>query len=214
MANLEAIKTAILTAKRKDAIELTQKALDDGADPEEIINGYLIPALVTVGDRFEKRQCFVPEMMLAAKTMQGCVDLITPFLSKESDKKLGTVLLGTVFGDLHDIGKNLAKLLLESSGFTVIDLGENVAPEKFVAAARDNGAQVVGISSLLTTGDPYVQETVEAIKKSDIADKVKIVCGGAALTPRFVLETCGADAYAKDAADGVKKIKGLMGIAA
>jgi len=138
--------------------------------------------------------------------MQACVDLAKPLLEKEEDAKgLGTVVLGTVFGDLHDIGKNLTKLLLETSGFRVIDLGENVPAERFVDAARENNAHIVGLSSLLTTGDPHVEEN------SDLADKVKVICGGAALTLKFV-EACGADAHAKDAADGVKKIKNMLGV--
>jgi 5-methyltetrahydrofolate--homocysteine methyltransferase len=141
------------------------------------------------------------------------VDLLKPLIKKESDMSLGTVVIGTVFGDLHDIGKNLVKLLLESSGFKIVDLGENVPAQKFVDGARAHNAVVVGLSSLLTTGDPYVAETVKALKSSDIAGKIKIICGGAALTPKFVEEKCGADAWAKDAADGVKKIKKLLGIA-
>jgi len=213
MVDLEDIKNAIISMKRKDAVELTRQALDEGADPHDIINNYLIPALNVVGDKFEKRQCFVPEMMLAAKKMQACVDLIKPFLEKASNQSLGTVVIGTVSGDLHDIGKNLTILLLESSGFTVVDLGENVKPETFVNGAKEHQADVIGLSSLLTTGDPFVKETIEAIASSDIADKVKVICGGAALTPKFVLETCGADGYAKDAADGVRQIKNLLGIA-
>jgi 5-methyltetrahydrofolate--homocysteine methyltransferase len=166
-----------------------------------------------VGNRFEKKEIFVPEMMIAAKSMQACVDLLKPLIKKESDMSLGTVVIGTVFGDLHDIGKNLVKLLLESSGFKIVDLGENVPAQKFVDGARAHNAVVVGLSSLLTTGDPYVAETVKALKSSDIAGKIKIICGGAALTPKFVEEKCGADAWAKDAADGVKKIKKLLGIA-
>lgn len=152
-------------------------------------------------------------MMLAARSMQACMDLVKPFLGSDGVRSLGTVVLGTVFGDLHDIGKNLVKLLLESNGFTVVDLGENVKAEKFVAAAKENNAEIVGLSSLLTTGDPYVQETIEAIRKSDVADKVKIICGGAALTAKFVENICGADAYAKDAADGIRKIKKILEIA-
>jgi 5-methyltetrahydrofolate--homocysteine methyltransferase len=122
-------------------------------------------------------------MMMAAKSMQACVDLVTPHLKKEDGAEaLGTIVLGTVFGDLHDIGKNLIKLLLETSGFKVIDLGENVPPEKFVEAARENNAHIVGLSSLLTTGDPHVEETIAAIKNSDLADRVKVICGGAAVT--------------------------------
>lgn len=207
---LEAIKEAIISGRRKDAVALTQQALDSGSDPQEIINNYLIPGLNVVGDRFERREIFIPEMMISAKSMQACVDLIKPLLKKESQKILGTVILGTVFGDLHDIGKNLVRLLLETSGFNVIDLGENVPAEKFLQAAREHNAHIVGLSSLLTTGDPHVEETVKAIKSSDIADKVKVICGGAAVTLKFV-KACGADAYAKDAAEGVKLTKKLLG---
>ncbi len=181
-------------------------------DPEFIINSCLIPALAVVGNRFEKKEIFVPEMMIAAKSMEACMDLLKPLMKKESTMSLGTVVIGTVFGDLHDIGKNLVKLLLKSSGFKVVDLGENVPAQKFLDGARVHNAAVVGLSSLLTTGDPYVEETVKALKSSDIAGKIKVICGGAALTPKFVEEKCGADAYAKDAASGVKEIKRLLGI--
>jgi methanogenic corrinoid protein MtbC1/uroporphyrinogen-III decarboxylase len=211
-SDLDRIKEAVISGKRKLAVEYTKKALDQGADPQDIINNYLIAALNIVGEKFEKKKIFVPEMMMAAKSMQACVDLAKPLLGKEGDAKgLGTVVLGTVFGDLHDIGKNLTKLLLETSGFQVIDLGENVPADKFVSAARENNAHIVGLSSLLTTGDPHVEETIHAIKNSDFADKVKVICGGAALTLKFV-EACGADAHARDAADGVKKIKSMLGM--
>jgi len=211
-ADLERIKEAVISGKRKPAVDYTQKALDGGADPQAIINRYLIPALNIVGEKFEKKKIFVPEMMMAAKSMQACVDLVTPHLKTgDGADSLGTIVLGTVFGDLHDIGKNLTKLLLETSGFKVIDLGENVPPEKFVEAARENNAHIVGLSSLLTTGDPHVEETIGAIKKSELSNKVKVICGGAAVTLKFV-EACGADAHAKDAADGVKKIKKMLEI--
>jgi len=212
MADLEALKQAVIAGNRKDAVALTQKAIQQGVNPQELINKHLIPALNVVGDRFEKKQIFVPEMMIAAKAMQACVDLIKPLIQKEGKTNPGTVVIGTVFGDLHDIGKNLAKLLLESSGFKVIDLGVGVPSKNFLEAAEESDADVVGLSSLLTTGDPYVLETVKAIKGSDISKRVKVICGGAALTPRFVMEACGADAYAKDAAEGVRSIKQLLGI--
>jgi len=213
MVDLEVLKQAVIAGRRKQAMDLTQLATEEGADPQDLIDRILIPALNVVGDRFQKREIFVPEMMIAARSMQSCVDLLKPLIKKEIDRSLGTVVIGTVFGDLHDIGKNLVKLLLESSGFKIVDLGENVPVQKFVDGARQNNAVVVGLSSLLTTGDPYVEETVKALKSSDIASKIKVICGGAALTPKFVEEKCGADAWAKDAADGVKKIKKLLGIA-
>ena len=212
MADLEALKQAVIAGNRKEAVSLTQKAIQEGVNPQELIEKHLIPALNVVGDRFEKKEVFVPEMMIAAKSMQACVDLVKPLIRKEGETNQGTVVIGTVFGDLHDIGKNLAKLLLESSGFKVIDLGVGVTSKKFLEAAKEDDADVVGLSSLLTTGDPYVLETVKAIKASDISTRVKVICGGAALTPRFVMEACGADAYAKDAAGGVRRIKQLLGI--
>ncbi|MFH0789575.1 MAG: dihydropteroate synthase [Pseudomonadota bacterium] len=210
--DLEVLKDAIINGQRKIALDLTQKALNRGDDPQGLINRVLIPALTVVGEQFEKRKIFVPEMMIAAKSMQACLELIRPVLKNESQETLGTVVLGTVFGDLHDIGKNLTKLLLESSGFRVIDLGVNVPPDHFVEAARVHKARVVGLSSLLTTGDPYVKETVRVIQKNHLSEAVQVICGGAALTLKFVMETCGAQAYAKDAADGVRKIKTLLGI--
>lgn len=212
MADLEALKQAVILGQRKRAMDLTQKAVAEGIDPESVINSTLIPALRLVGDRFEKKEIFVPEMMIAAKSMEACMDLLKPLMSQQSNRGLGTVVIGTVFGDLHDIGKNLVKLLLRSSGFKTVDLGENVPAQKFVDGARAHGAAVVGLSSLLTTGDLYVEQTVKALKSSDIAGKIKIICGGAALTQKFVEEKCGADAYAKDAASGVREIKRLLGI--
>jgi 5-methyltetrahydrofolate--homocysteine methyltransferase len=210
--DLEALKEAVIHGRRKEAAERTQDALDQGINPQEIINSYLIPALNVVGERFEQKKIFIPEMMMAAKSMQACVDLIKPLMKAEGNQALGTVVLGTVFGDLHDIGKNLVRLLLETSGFRVIDLGENVPAEQFLEAAKKNNAHIVGISSLLTTGDPHVKETIRVIRESELGDRVKIICGGAALTLKFV-ESSGADAYAKDAADGVKKSKALVGAA-
>ncbi|MBU0990458.1 MAG: cobalamin-dependent protein [Proteobacteria bacterium] len=185
--------------------------------PEQIFSqpghGKILPLFGIKIEQFEKKEIFVPQMMIAARTMQACVDLVRPFLKKDRlEHHLGTVLIGTVFGDLHDIGKNLTRLLLESSGFKVIDLGENVPAQNFVDAAIKHNAAVVGLSSLLTTGDPHVKETVKALKSSGLKDTIKVICGGAALTPKFVLETCGADAHAKDAADGVKKIKEMLGV--
>jgi methanogenic corrinoid protein MtbC1/uroporphyrinogen-III decarboxylase len=211
-SDLEGIRDAVISGQRKTALDLTRKVLNEGADPQGLIDQVLIPALTAVGEQFEKRNIFVPEMMIAAKSMQACVDLIRPLIKDENQATLGLVVLGTVSGDLHDIGKNLTKLLLESSGFRVIDLGVNCPSDHFVEAARVHKAQVIGLSSLLTTGDPYVEETVKAIQKSDLVETVKVICGGAALTLKFVMETCGAQAYAKDAADGVRQIKGLLGI--
>ncbi|MGV7223468.1 MAG: cobalamin B12-binding domain-containing protein [Nitrospinales bacterium] len=216
MADLQAIKDAVNKGKRKDIVGLVQAALDDGTDPQVIINDYMIEAMKEVGARFEAKKIFVPEMMMAARTMQEGVNVIKPLLidNKTEVKKLGTVVIGTVFGDLHDIGKNLVVLLLESSGFEVINLGENVDPQQFVNKARELKADVVGMSSLLTTGDPHVKSTINAFKESDLNGKVKLVCGGAAVTKKFAVDECGADGHAIDAVDGVRVIKQLLNIAA
>ncbi len=206
-AELEELKNAVVAGKLKEAVTLTKNAVDNKTDPGDIIDQALIAGLNAVGERFEKKEIFVPEMMISARTMQACMDIVKPYLKSDAGRDLGTVVIGTVFGDLHDIGKNLTKLLLESSGFNVIDLGENVPPDVFVKEAKENQARVIGLSSLLTTGDPYVEETVKAIRNSTLGTEVKIICGGAAMTRKFVIDTCGADAYAKDAAEGVNKIK-------
>ena len=214
MPDLDAIKEAVSKGKRKDIGGLVQAALDDGADPQVLINDYMIEAMKEVGARFEAKKIFVPEMMIAARTMQAGVDIIKPIIEAQGseENKVGTVVIGTVFGDLHDIGKNLVVLMLESSGFAVHNIGENVPPEKFVEKAKELGADVIGLSSLLTTGDPHVKATVEAIKASDIADKVKVICGGAAVTAKYSVEVCGADGHAVDAVDAVRLTKELMGL--
>ncbi len=216
MTDLQAIKDAVGRGKRKDIVVLVQAALDSGVDPQIIINDYMIEAMKEVGARFEAKKIFVPEMMMAARTMQTGVDVIKPLITEQESrvKKLGKVLIGTVFGDLHDIGKNLVVLLLESSGFEVVNIGENVAPDQFVEKAREHKADVVGMSSLLTTGDPHVKSTIEAFKSSDLNGKVKVICGGAAVTEKFAVGECGADGHATDAVDAVRVIKQLMNIAA
>jgi 5-methyltetrahydrofolate--homocysteine methyltransferase len=214
MADLEAIKEAVSKGKRKEITGLVQQALDDGADPHTIINDYMIEAMKEVGARFEAKKIFVPEMMIAARTMQAGLDLIKPIIEERGtdQKKLGTVVIGTVYGDLHDIGKNLVVLMLESSGFAVHNIGENVAPDAFVTKAQELGADVVGMSSLLTTGDPHVKATVQAFKDSQLADKVKIICGGAAVTEKFAVTECGADGHAADAVGAVRLTKELLGL--
>jgi 5-methyltetrahydrofolate--homocysteine methyltransferase len=214
MADLDAIKEAVIKGRRKDITGLVQAALNDGGDPQTIINDYMISAMKEVGARFEAKKIFVPEMMISALTMKTGLDLIRPLLEKQGaeEKKLGTVVIGTVFGDLHDIGKNLVILMLESSGFKVHNIGENVAPDQFVAKARELGADIVGMSSLLTTGDPHVKATVAAIRQSDIGGKVKVICGGAAVTQKYAMQVCGADGHALDAVAAVNTAKQLLGL--
>ncbi|MBI4800114.1 MAG: corrinoid protein [Desulfarculus sp.] len=215
MADLQALREAIIKGRRAEVPGLVQAALEQGANPQTLINGHMIEAMKEVGRRFEQKQIFVPEMMIAARAMQAGLEVLKPLMEQAGHAalSLGTVVMGTVFGDLHDIGKNLVILMLESSGFKVVNLGENVPAAGFVEAAREHQAQLVGLSSLLTTGDPYVKATVAAIKQSELAGQVKILCGGAALTPRFVLQECGADGYAPDAVAAVRLAKELLDLA-
>ncbi len=214
MENLEAIKEAVNKGKRKEIAGLVQTALDNGTEPKVIINNYMIEAMKEVGARFEAKKIFVPEMMMAALTMQTGLDVIKPLLEKSGKnvEKLGIVVMGTVFGDLHDIGKNLAILMLESAGFEVHNIGENVPAATFVEKATELNADIVGLSSLLTTGDPHVKETVAAIKNSPLGDKVKVMCGGAAVTEKFAVGECGADGHAVDAIAGVKLAQKFVGV--
>jgi methanogenic corrinoid protein MtbC1 len=214
MEILEDIKVAVINGKSKEIGALVQAALDEGADPQDIINNYLIDAMNEVGARFEAHKIFVPEMMIAARTMQTGLAVIEPLIAGDElkVKKLGTVVIGTVFGDLHDIGKNLVVLMLGSSGFEVIDIGVNVPVETFAEKARALGADVVGISSLLTTGDPNMRATVAALKNGGLKENVKIICGGAAVTEEHAIDLWGADGYARDAASAVRVTKKLLGI--
>lgn len=214
MTDLEGIKKAIIQGKRSEIGRLVQAVVDGGMDLQTIINDYMIEAMKEVGARFEAKKIFVPEMMMAARTMQAGLEIIKPLMSREAveSQKTGTVVIGTVFGDLHDIGKNLVVLMLESSGFQVHNIGENVPPEQFVEKAREFKADIVGMSSLLTTGDPHVKATVEAFRKSDLAGRVKVMCGGAAVTRKYALEVCGADGHAPDAVAAVNVCRRFMGV--
>lgn len=211
MNSLIAIKEAVIKGNRKEIAGLVQAALNLGIDPQEIINGYMIEAMKEVGARFESKKIFVPEMMIAALTMQTGLDVIRPLVEANGlqKEKRGTVVIGTVFGDLHDLGKNMVVLMLGSSGFDVKDIGENVSPETFVSKANELKADVVGLSSLLTTGDSYVKATVRALKENG-RQGLKVICGGAAVTKRFAVEECGADGHASDAVGAVRLVHELM----
>ena len=212
MADLASIKEAVITGKTKEIAPLVQAALDSGVDPQSIIDNYLIEAMKEVGARFEANKIFVPEMMIAARTMQNGLAVIEPLISGSDRQieKLGTVVIGTVLGDLHDIGKNLVVLMLESSGFNVIDIGVNVPVETFVDKAKELNADIVGISSLLTTGDKNMKTTVAALKSGGLPERVKIICGGAAVEEKRALDIWGADGYALDAASASRVIRNLL----
>jgi 5-methyltetrahydrofolate--homocysteine methyltransferase len=188
---------------------LASQALEAGQAPEELLNDALIAAMAEVGDRFEKREFFVPEMLIAARAMKAGVAVLKPLLGQEAVGAAGKVVIGTVAGDLHDIGKNLVTMMLEGAGFQVIDLGVDVSPDAFVQAVRDHSPHLVGMSALLTTTMMSMKSTIEAIEKAGLRDTVKVMIGGAPLTQRFADEI-GADVYGQDANAAVRKAKGAV----
>ncbi len=206
---LETIFQNVTEGKVADVGSGVQAALDAGVPPEEILNNALIAAMDDVGQRFEDGDLFVPEMLVSARAMQGGLNILKPHLADSGIPSFGIVAIGTVKGDLHDIGKNLVGMMLEGAGFEVVDLGTNVDPTKFAEAAR-NGARVVALSALLTTTMGGMADVIEALEDINMRDKVKVIIGGAPVTAEFV-EQIGADGFAADASSGVKKVRELLG---
>lgn len=211
MAVLDMIKEAVINGKKPDAVAGVQQALAEGLEPGVILNEGLIPAMAEVGTRFENGEYFVPEMLIAARAMQAGLDLLKPLLAQTGVEPIATVAIGTVKGDLHDIGKNLVAIMLEGAGFAIKDLGVNATPEKFVQAVQD-GAQIVAMSALLTTTMPSMKTTLEALKTAGVRDKVKVMIGGAPVTQAYADEI-GADGYSPDASSATRLAKSLIGAA-
>jgi len=193
--------------------DLTVTGLDQQMDPVALLYQALLPALQEVGRRFEVGDFFVPEMLMSAKAMQGALVLLRPLLAAKGEKTLGKVVMGTVKGDVHDIGKNLCNIMLEGAGFEVIDLGVNTAPEKFVAAVQQHQPDIIGFSAFLTTTMPMIKVNIQALTKAGLRDKVKVMAGGAPVTAHYA-ELSGADAYCADASATARKAKEFMGVAA
>ncbi len=206
---LETIFKKVTEGEAEDVAAGVQAALDSGVPSEEILNKALIAAMDYVGQQFEEGDLFVPEMLIAAHAMQAGLDILKPHLAEAGAQAAGTVAMGTVKGDLHDIGKNLVAMMLEGAGFEVIDLGTDVDPTKFAEAVR-NGANVVGMSALLTTTMGNMAQVIEAIEDINMRDKVKIIIGGAPVTAEYA-EKIGADGFAADASGAVKKVRELLG---
>jgi 5-methyltetrahydrofolate--homocysteine methyltransferase len=188
---------------------LVEQGLEDDLDPGAMLYDALIPSLEEVGARFERGDYFVPEMLIAARAMQGALDILRPLLAETGAQQVGTFLMGTVKGDVHDIGKNLCNIMLEGAGFTVIDLGVNVAPERFVDEIEKNDPDIVGMSAFLTTTMPMFKANINAIEKAGIRDKVIVMVGGAPVTQEYA-DAVGADGYSADASSAVKKAKALI----
>ncbi|MBU0508431.1 corrinoid protein [bacterium] len=190
--------------------KLTQQAIDDRIPAKEILDTGLLAGMATVGERFKAHDMFLPDVLLAAKAMYAGMDRLKPLLISEDVPSLGKVVLGTVQGDLHDIGKNLIGVMLHGAGFEVIDLGNNVAPERFVDAAVERDARVIGMSALLTTTMPVMRKVVDCVQERQLGETVKTIVGGAPVSEEFAREI-GADAYGFDAASAVDRVKELIG---
>jgi 5-methyltetrahydrofolate--homocysteine methyltransferase len=186
------------------------QGLEDGLEPERMLYDALIPSLEEVGARFERGDYFVPEMLIAARAMQGALDILRPLLAETGSAQVGTFLMGTVKGDVHDIGKNLCNIMLEGAGFQVIDLGVNVAPERFIAEIENHHPDIVGFSAFLTTTMPMFKANINALEKAGLRDQVIVMVGGAPVTQEYA-DAVGADGYSPDASSAVKKAKDLIG---
>jgi methylmalonyl-CoA mutase cobalamin-binding domain/chain len=198
-----------LVGDKPTVVELTQQGLDAGIGPETMLFESLIPALEEVGARFERGDFFVPEMLIAGRAMQGALDILRPLLVATGTETIGTFLMGTVKGDVHDIGKNLVDIMLEGAGFKVIDLGVQIAPETFVEAIKEHRPDVVGFSAFLTTTMPMFKVNIEAIVNAGLRDDVIILVGGAPVTQEYA-DVVGADGYSSDAAGATRLAKALL----
>ena len=210
MSQIEAIYTAVLEGDAAGAKSGVNAALAAGLNPETILKDGLIAAMGEVGRLFEENEYFVPEMLVAARAMQAGLTLLKPHLAAGGAVATGKVVIGTVKGDLHDIGKNLVAMMLEGAGFEVIDLGTDVSPEKFVKAVLEHKPQLVGMSALLTTTMPGMGNTVKALTEAGLRQQVKVMIGGAPVTEAFARQI-GADGYSTDASSAVRLAKALIG---
>ncbi|MEN6536852.1 MAG: corrinoid protein [Bryobacteraceae bacterium] len=209
MADTSKLYDAILNGDSKTAVGVTKEALAENIDPMELVNKGMIPAMDEVGRRFECEEYFVPELLLAARAMKGSLELIRPLLAERGTEPAGRVVIGTVKGDLHDIGKNLVASMLEGGGFEVVDLGTDVSPEKFVEMAKEKNANIVCLSALLTVTMPSMKTTIDALQQAGMRQKVKVLVGGAPVTQQYANEI-GADGYSENANSAVQLARRLV----
>jgi methylmalonyl-CoA mutase cobalamin-binding domain/chain len=206
---LQGLYDNTLIGNAPEVKDLTNQGLADGLGPESMLYDALIPSLEEVGARFERGDFFVPEMLIAARAMQGALDILRPLLAETGAKPIGTFVMGTVKGDVHDIGKNLVNIMLEGAGFTVYDLGVNVAPERFVEEVQKHEPDIVGFSAFLTTTMPMFKANINALQKAGLRDRVIVMVGGAPVTKEYA-DAVGADGYAADASTAVRMAKALI----
>ena len=191
--------------------EWTQSALDEGIEALTIVNQGLVPGMDVVGEKFKNAEYYLPEVLLSARAMKRAMALLSPLLAQTEGASLGRVVMGTVKGDLHDIGKNLVAMMLEGAGFEVVDLGTDVTPEQFLEAAEDGKAQLICMSALLTTTMPIMKSVIDLLQESEVRQQVQIMVGGAPVTERYASDI-GADGYAPEAASAVETAKELLGV--
>jgi 5-methyltetrahydrofolate--homocysteine methyltransferase len=206
---LQGLYDNTLIGNAPEVKDLTNAGLETDLDPERMLYDALIPSLEEVGARFERGDFFVPEMLIAARAMQGALDILRPLLAETGARQIGTYVMGTVKGDVHDIGKNLVNIMLEGAGFTVYDLGVNVAPETFVEQVQEHQPDIVGFSAFLTTTMPMFKANINALEKAGIRDDVIVMVGGAPVTQEYA-DKVGADGYAADASSAVRLAKDLI----
>jgi len=211
MNDFKALNEAVIKGDHDKAMAETRSAIEAGGNVSDIVDKGLIAAMDEVGERFSKGSMFVPQMLRSAKTMKECMELLQPHFQESEAISKGKVLIGTVKGDLHDIGKNLVSMMMEGAGFTITDLGVDVSPEKFAEEAQKIGPNIVAMSALLSTTMPSMRQTIEALQQAGIRDKVKVMIGGAPVTEKYAQEV-NADSYASDAGSAVTKAKKLLGI--
>ena len=209
MVSLEEIRDDVVQGKAPQVKDLVQKAIDESQDVEEVLNQGLISGMDIVGEKFERNEFYVPEMLIAARAMKQGMQILRPLLTEKGVETIGTVILGTARGDLHDIGKNLVGMMLEGAGFEVIDLGIDVSPEKFIQTAKEKKAHLIGVSALLTTTMVSMKDVVKAVQEASLDNKVKVMIGGAPVTQSYA-DAIGADGYAPDAASAVDEAKKLL----
>ncbi len=210
MADLQALGEAVIAGDRDKVAKLTQEAVDESVGVEDIINEGLIAGMNVVGVKFKNNEFYVPEVLIAARAMHAGMDIIKPLIVESGIEPRGKVIIGTVKGDLHDIGKNLVAMMLEGGGYEVVDLQVDVSPEKYVESVNEMGANVVALSALLTTTMPSMKDTIDALSEAGVRDKVKVMIGGAPVTQSYADEI-GADGYAPDAASAVDLAAELIG---
>ena len=207
MANLQALADAVIKGNQTESVRLTQEALDEGMGPKKVLEDGLIAGMNVIGVRFKANEVYIPEVLISARAMKTAMEVLEPQLVAAGVEPLGKALIGTVQGDLHDIGKNLVIMMLKGAGFNVVDIGVDVSPDVFIEKIKDSQVGIVGLSALLTTTMPAMEKTIQAIKEAGL--DCKIMIGGAPITQKYA-DTIGADGYAADAATAVDVAKGFL----